>query len=526
MGPRVARWQERFLVHGEGDALGDPVRLILAERYILNRIYEYDPATGQLAHDRVLIGMGKGNSKTEQVARLGHSELMGPMAPIRSPRVVMSASSYDQTRELFTAARLAIEGDADHGRPGPLYQFFRDGDHLLEDRILLPDGHGYIERIAAVGSTSDGGKPTAHLGDELHEWNNERQERVYTVQGKSTRKRRVLRPHGIWGALQVGITTAGADKDSLLGRLYDHGVRVALGEIEDPGFLFLWWESDPDLDIEDAGERTQAILQANPAAVTRVTPSGGYLPLASIHSSYLDPTVPKHEFIRYNLNRFPTNELQWMQLDVWEACESDLGLVASEPVYACIRVAYDHRSAALAWAQRRDDRVVVRTRTFGDDELYESDAMDVQPIEKALVDLHREYRARVLMPKRYSPKGRERMVPAPGPEIAYHGSFFERSAQELQKRGMVLVDIPNSQERIAPAAETLLELALSGKLAHDGDASLAAQVYAVDAKPAVKGWTLAPHSDRVRIEAAVAAMHAVHRAMTAPRPQSRRVRGL
>ncbi len=67
---------------------------------------------------------------------------------------------------------------------------------------------------------------------------------------------------------------------------------------------------------------------------------------------------------------------------------------------------------------------------------------------------------------------------------------------------------------------------LSRKLVHDGDAELAAQVYAVDAKPAIKGWSLSPHSERVRIEAAVAVMHAVHRAMNAPRPQSRRIRGL
>lgn len=239
--------------------------------------------------------------------------------------------------------------------------------------------------------------------------------------------------------------------------------------------------------------------------------------------------VPWDDTLRFkfNVRTDDRGDLQWMPVEAWEACEdASLDMVATEPTYACVRVAHDHRSAALAWAQRRGDRVVMRARIFDDDELYDEAVLDVRHIEAALIELHRTYRGRVLMPKRYSPKGRERFVPVPGPEIAYHGSFFERSAQVLSAKGLALIDLPDSQERLAPASETLLELALSGKLAHDGDAELAAHVYAVDARPAVKGWTLSPHSDRVRIHAATAAMHAVHRAMTGPRPQSRRVRGL
>src|SRR4029077_3310778 len=96
--------------------------------YIWNRIYEFNPETGQLAHDRVLIMMGKGNAKTERIGELGDMELFGPVAPDRSPRVVLCAASSDQSTELFNAAKLGILADPEHGRPGPLAQMFPEGD--------------------------------------------------------------------------------------------------------------------------------------------------------------------------------------------------------------------------------------------------------------------------------------------------------------------------------------------------------------------------------------------------------------
>lgn len=63
-------------------------------------------------------------------------------------------------------------------------------------------------------------------------------------------------------------------------------------------------------------------------------------------------------------------------------------------------------------------------------------------------------------------------------------------------------------------------------LIHDRDAELAAQIGNVLARPAAKGWAIEAavdarsHQGR-RIVGAQAAMLAVHRAMTAPRPPSR-----
>jgi phage terminase large subunit-like protein len=496
------------------------IRLALFWWYVFARLLEYDPLTGKLAHDRALIGMGKGNIKTEAFGEFGVTELVGPIAPIRSPRVILSAASYDQSVELFNAAKLSIVGDPDNGRPGPLAPYFREGDQILEDRILLPDGVGRIERIAAVGGTSDGGKPTAHLGDEVHEWESERARRVYTVQGKSLRKRKVIRrtppelglPPGVFlhGGIQAGLTTAGADHDSLLGELYDHGVAVAKGEVEDPGFLFLWWEADERWDLEDPAQRLQAELEGNPAA-------GGSLPIENIEASFRDVTVPRSEYVRYNLNRWPDNETRWMPPPVWDATEGVVTLDPKQPVYVAVLVAHNHRTAAIAAAQRQGDHVAVRLSRHPETPLPFGEYLGVAELEAELEGLRKSHPARVLVPKRLRPGAPEKLLPAAGPEIAYTGAFFEGSAQRLRATGAAMVDIPTSPERLAPAAETLLGLATKGLLIHEADPALAIQVGDVVARETTTGWALAARAGK-EIVGATAVIVAVHRAMTAPRP--------
>lgn len=343
-GRYVVRWIERSLVHGEGDILGQPVRLQRFWKYVIERMYQFDPATGRLIHDRVLVGIPKGNIKTETIGQIGDAELLGWLAPV-SPHVVISAASWDNANRLFGAARLAIEGDGED-KVSPLLPFVKPGEHLLDDRILRPDRPGRLYRTAAVAGTQDGGLPTAHLGDELHEWEGERRERVWTVQGKSLRKRRVPRPLPEWiarelgidtlyGALQIGITTADDTLDSLLGRLYTHGLAVASGEVVDPGFLFLWWqaglrvvgadgEATPGWDLTDPDERRQAILEANPAV-------GSALTLDSLERSYMDPTVPLDEFLRYNLDIFVSHPDAWLPESVIDGRRRDAMKVGAPP---------------------------------------------------------------------------------------------------------------------------------------------------------------------------------------------------
>lgn len=541
-GTVVKRWEERYLVHGEGDALGVPVRLSITWWYILQRLLEFDPATGQLAHDFVLIGMGKGNSKTEELGRLADSDLVGPIAPLRSPRIVLQAGSYGQTNELFTAAALAIRGDPEHGHPGPLYGYFREGEHLLEDRILLPDGVGRIQRHTSVGGTNDGGKPTDFFGDEVQVWETERTRRVHVVQSKSLAKRAVPRrtplellratnpgvslPDDLQlaGGLRVYITTAGADRESLLGTLYQHGIDVARGHddvgapVVDPGFLFLWWEADEAWDLEDPEQRRQAILEANPDA-------GKYLPIANIERTFRDPTIARLEVVRYNLNRWPDSETRWMPASLWDAGEGEVKLDPALPVHAVVRFAPDHRAAAVATAQRQGDKVALRVTHFPETPLPLSEYLDVGSIERHLAELRRSHKASVLAPRRLRPGGPEvmRSTPGPGPEIVYSGGFFEGAAQKLRADGAAVIDIPDSPSRRRIAGDAFKAALEQSVLAHEPDRELARQMGDVVERPSAAGAYLEARAGKVTC-AAIAAMGAVQRAVVAPvAPRSRQL---
>ena len=311
MGPKVARWMEKNLVHSEGDSAGKPVRLAPHQLFILDLLYQYDPETMRLLYDRVVIGLPKGESKTEDAARIGLAELAGPVRPLRSPRVVTSAASFDQADNVYQAARDAIE-------QGPLERYF----DCWDTELLPKNGEGVMQRIAARGGTGDGKLLTCHIGDELHEWKSESQKRVYIVQGKGLRKRRIPRLGGIWGGLQVSISTAGDDIESLLGFLYLHGKRVAAGEVKDPRLLFLWWEAPKaeDEDLDDPAQLREAVLAAHPAAGP-----GGWREPEQIETNILDPVIDRHESERYDLNRWATSPRAWIAEDSWSRRAVRLG---------------------------------------------------------------------------------------------------------------------------------------------------------------------------------------------------------
>ncbi|HET7030360.1 MAG TPA: hypothetical protein VFI34_07600 [Candidatus Limnocylindrales bacterium] len=466
--------------------------------------------------------MGKGNAKTERIGELGDMELFGPVAPERSPRVVLSAASYDQSIELFNAAKLGILGDPDHGRPGPLAHLFPEGDRVLEDRILLPGGVGRIERTTTVGGTNDGGKPSAHLFDELHEYQTEAARRLFVVGSKGIHKRRVIRktprelglPEGVklWGPLLMAISTFGASRDSLLGQLYEHGVAVAKGEIRDPGFLFLCWESDARWNLDDDEQLRQAVLEANPEA-------GGFLPVSSVVASVRDPVIPRSEAVRYNLARWPDAETRWMPGATWDGTKGDVSLDAAAPVFVNVAVAPDRRSAAIAEAQRDGERIRVRVSHFPEKPLAGDELLEVGELERHVTKLRKAFPARVLAPRRLRPGGSEKVLPTPGPEIVYNGAVFEGSAQRFRAEGAAVLDVPYSPrgpERLRQAGDVLISLAEQKLLVHADDPELARQIGDVVERPSASGAYLVGRAGAL-VVAAFATMGAVHRAMTAPR---------
>lgn len=318
LGPVFVAWAEAWLVHGEGDLLGQPYRVPEWGKRAAYRIFEFDPARTVAVGDltafayvvqRVLIVCPKGSAKTEFIAALVLFLLCGPSLPTpdgpvmrRSPNIPVAAGSWDQAAKLFhDAATNMAKGTADS--PAPLAEFVE----CFDAEIQLKDGTGKLYRVAAVAGTNDGGLPTAGAADEIHEWTG-RKRRVHLVLFQGMEKRA--------NALELNITTPDdADPESLLGELAKYGEQVATGEVVDPSFYFLHYGTDPARELtDDEGAIDRDLLLG---ALADATPAD-WVDLEARADSLIRKKYPLHEVRRYWLGAFARGGGHWLPEGTWE----------------------------------------------------------------------------------------------------------------------------------------------------------------------------------------------------------------
>ena len=293
LGPLVVDWMEAHLVYGPGDLQGQPFRVAPFLREFLEDFYRVD-SRGRRIVRRALLGVPKGNAKTEIAAAVALNELaglsvvdsQGRASRRHDPDIPVAAASFDQADLVFSACRAMCEPIAD----------------LLDvyDTEILPKGEpGRLYRVAAVAGTNDGRRPTCFIADELHEWL-DRKARVHLVLGNGLAKRT--------DSAELNITTAGADPDTVAGRLYEYGKKVASGEVEDPSFLIHWYEA-PEVDLDDPEALREAIRVANPA---------DWIDPERVAQRYELDRIPAYEFRRYHLNQWVAAGEEWLPYGAWD----------------------------------------------------------------------------------------------------------------------------------------------------------------------------------------------------------------
>lgn len=522
LGYDVIEWMEACLVHTEGEWHGRPFRLLPWEKRLLLELFTLEPDPEWVAvpgqpplfrrglrrrYRQAAIFVPKKNGKTELAAALALYLLVGDGEP--SPKGVFAAGSLKQARLSFAGAQTML-------LRSPVLRMLvgeRDVGDLV---ITIPSIPGSrMERVAAEAGTNDG--PSLHFGvlDEIHEWEGESGIALHGVITNAGAARR--------NPLYVSISTPGVDpeedvedyelRSTAWARLWGRGWAAVDQPERDPSFYFLCAQAPAGSSWQD---RT---------TWERANPSAG----ATVSWAYYQEQWAKGEgwCRRYFLGQPPgVVDEPWMPPEVWQGCAGDPVFNKADPVYAAVRVGHDNRGAAVAVAQRSGQQVLVRARFFGA-ELGPDEYLDLEAVEAHVLKLRERYPAAVLaaVQRRAGVRGQLRVHPAPGPEVSYHGAFFEASAQRLGKQGIVLVDLPHTAERMAQAAEVLLQLATQGALVHDGAHDLARHVGAVSAKQDTRGWRLQlPTGGSRRAELAVATMFAVQRAVVAPRAPSRALR--
>ena len=473
-GPRVAEFIQTFCRHSKGALAKKLIVLRDWETDLLDEMFTLRPDERR-QYRTALVGFPRKNGKSLKGSGIALYGLVADGEP--GAEIYSCAGDKDQARIVFNEAKRMVEMDPDLSSILTLYR----------DAIEHKATNSVYRALSAEAALKQGFNPHIVIFDELH-----------------------VQPNGdLWNAMLLGMgtreqpymiafTTAGDDEDSLLYGLYDHGMKIQNGEIIDPTFYFRWYQpSKQDCDWLDQ----KYWYEANPAL-------GDFLKLEALEHDAR--TTPEHEFRRYHLDQWTKTAEAWLPYGAWDKCEDlTLNLDPSLPLRVGVDMAYSNDCAAIVGAQKQGDRTVIRLMGIWENPHAPTHSeyvhWKINPFE--VEERLREIRANFPHPAT-TIDGRV----MPGPEFSYDPAWFSRSAPVLEGDGLTMVEFPQTDSRMVPAAQTLFQLVTEVKLAHDGDKTLKRHVEngIVDRRP--RGWRITKQNAKRKIDGLIAAAIAVIRA--------------
>ena len=322
--------------------------------------------------------------------------------------------------------------------------------------IVSADGLSRYDIRPAKESALQGMPLDTILADELHLW----KKGMYTacVMGTSAK------PDGIL----IGITTAGDETSETLIDLYKQGQRAANGDPELERFGFFCWEAPEGADVLDPA----SILASNPAVEC------GRIPLSRVMTDLA--TIPEHEARRYRLNQFISGTSStWLPAELFHAAGGN-GVTNMEGAVLGIDITSKWEFATIAAANR--DGEIVETELV---------ASFVQPNENQLYNyltaLYKKHRIKALVID---------SVRAPN------------LAKRLKLNGYTIWQLYSKE--VSAACSQGYALFQTGKIRHNNDPLLLAQVPRGVAKYVGENWYLSRRDSYGDIDSVLATLFAVY----------------
>lgn len=224
LGPDFIAWSEEHLRIPRGERRGQPMVWAAWQKEWFTEQLRCDE-DGNLFYRMALLGVPKKNTKSGMSSALGVWHVFGDEYST-DPWVAISANSDRQADIIFGDAKTMAE----------LNELMKSAANLYKWEVRLKgieSGHPHMERVAASKGNLDGKDCSLVLFDEVHEAERE----SWRILTNSI----VGRPR----AQVFATTTAGFDRESVLGDLFERGRRIATGELPPERFL-MWWYGAPD----------------------------------------------------------------------------------------------------------------------------------------------------------------------------------------------------------------------------------------------------------------------------------------
>jgi phage terminase large subunit-like protein len=456
-GRSVSQWAEEHLLVLRGPRAGQPLSLLTWERYLLARLLETRD-DDLLRYRRALVGIGRQNGKSIVGGLLATESLMrGP----QGSQIYSAAGDRYQARIVFGEAKRQVETSPLLSRALRTYR----------DAIENPTTGSVYRVLSSEAKLSQGFSPYLVIFDEVHVQPNEDLWDALS-----------LGMGALDEALILGITTAGSDPDSLCGRLYSYGKRVASGEVDDAAFGFWWWEAHEDMpDVHDE----TAWREANPSYAEGLMSRDDFVASAN--------NQRPNSFRRYRLNKWVRIETEgWVDSAIWQSAQAvDYELADGATVVAGFDGSVDSDATALVCVDVEHETAFVH-RVWEPDLTNPDWQVPRDEVNAAVDELFERYDVRAF-----------------GADPAWWRSELQAWADRY---GDVVVEWPVTNARMAPSCSAAYARLRSGALWHDGDPLLARHVQnAVVKDLGAAGVTIRKerrHSTRY-IDAAVALVIAV-----------------
>ena len=438
VGGAVARFFERRLRHVEGPLAGRPLLLEGWQQEDLDLIYEVDE-DGHRVWRKVLWGQARGNGKTPVMGGIALVELTSGRD---APKVFIGAGARDQ-------AKIANEFVKGTIKAGPLK------DYLVPqaNAVLYPQFGGSMRVLSADGDLQHGLNVSFGGLDELHVFHTRKQQELYFAIDTALK-----RP---W-SWRMAITTAGWDKQTLLGEMYDAALQFPDIWVSPDGCLtiamnreaqtLMIWRGLPD----DADPADEDLWRAvNPASWVTMD----YLRMQA-------RSLPEGVFRRLHLNQWTGAQAGAITAESWDA-SWDPSAEIPEGARVVIAVAMtEMRDAGTVAIMTMGDQ---RTVSFIDVEADPGAPSAEDAVMTVVRDACARYQHRCLV---YSPL------------------HFASAAERLSREGVRLYRGPKASKPgfseadmfMVPASQDLIEHIGQGQIRHNADALIRRQVLAAETK--------------------------------------------
>lgn len=427
----------------------DGLKLDEWQEWLLRHVLERYPDDW---HDQELAGRLRYRAVVCSIPRQSGKSLIGAIlglwgVAMRSGQTLSLASTAEQARIIYDRVLHTITGNPE------LKELFKK---TTERRgIVSADGLSRYDIRPAKESALQGLRVDTVLADELHIW----KKGMWTAVVQGT----AASPDGII----IGITTAGDTTSETLIDLYKQGDRSVNGDPALERFGFFCWEAPEGSEIG-----AEAILASNPAVEC------GRIPLDRVLTDLA--TIPEHEARRYRLNQFISGVSEsWLPMSVFhKAAGHGIGDITGATLSVSVNARLDYGTIAAA----KNIDGTIHTELV---------ASFINPSEaklfETLVALYRQHNCKA---------------------IVIDGSQLPNLQKRLKTQGYPLWSL--WAKEVSAACSTTFALFQQGKIEHNNDPLLIAQMPRGVAKYSGENWYLSRRLSLGDIDSVLATINAIY----------------